>query len=1205
MKIRTFKKIGRKKELIVNLLVMFLIFAFLLSYFKPELMLSETTTTGGDTPSHHYIVQYLRDYLLPEGKIIGWSPGWYAGFPLFQFYFPLPYILMALLSYIIPFLIAFKLITVFGVFLLPVCAFFSFKIMDFKFPLPAIAAIFTLPFLFLEAYSMYGGNIPSTLAGEFQQSLSMSLMVLSFGLLYKGIRTKKYTVKNAVLISLVALSHIFPLIVEAISSIFFLFSKRLLENFRYLLKVFLLAFMLLGFWIVPFFLKTGFSTSYNWSQVRDIGLLFPGALIPFYILTIFGVYRCIRSRDSRIGFFLFSILVSALLFLILPDGQIWNVRFLPTVHLFSLLVAAYALSEMVKKLKPGITFLAPIATLVAMLIIVSSSVTYIPFWIEWNYEGFENKAEWNTLSGIMDYLNSLPDGRVMHEYSDTHNKFGSPRTFESIPYFTGKPVMEGLLIDSALSATFHFMTQPEISEKSSCPLRGVPCLPFDVEKATEHMKLWNIRYVVATSDKLKNALRNNGNYTFLKGFDDIEIWQLEGDYHYVTVPRYEPILVKTDSWKQISIDWFQSDFLDVPLVFVNKIDEYDRENFNLVFETNNFGDIDIEKTEMQNNCTVDETIKNEEILIKTSCVGKPHLVKVSYFPNWQADGAKRVYLASPSLMMIIPEQENVRLYYGLTTADIIGCALSILAIIIIIFYFIPKTRSYFQRFDKRVEKISVFKKMPSPKLPIKWKKNLNSKLDNLEKSLKFDKLYKILGFRFLLFLSAFLIFFSFASFEMNGPNPGGRFMLTKSIVLYHKPDTEKSDFERYNGMDYALKDGKYYSDKPPGLSFLVASFYAFGYFLHNTGIELPSPSGYYFPGDGNAMFFITLFLCVITALAVVRVYDTAKFFFSKRSSLFAALIFGFGTIFFIYSSTLFSHAVTAFLLISAFYHLINFKKGSRRDIFYAGVFLGFALTVEYPVILTLPFFALYLFFEESRSRLRNLKIKSIFFLPLVMFLLIFGAYNWIAFGNPLSTTYEFSSFKDSMNFNHPLLDGLYVVLISSWRGIFFYSPILLLSLIGFFFIIKKYKAETLLFLSIILVYVVLFSKYSYFWGGLCFGSRHLVAVLPFLVLLAMPLFEKEYRKKFLKIIHINEKILSFLIIILIFISFFHSFLGAYVSPLPYPELNNNPIYEITLPEFLQGKQNSFWLKNYPFVFWIFVFASLLIMLSLYRKLNEK
>ena len=143
-----FRFLLKNREAIVNTAVIIAIFAFLLTYFTPDLLFSATTTSGGDTGSHNYLAGFMANELLPNLKLVGWSPGWYAGFPIFQFYFPLPYAIMALLSFAIPLEIAFKLVTVLGTFLMPLAAFLSFRFMKFKFPTPIIAAIFTLPFLF-------------------------------------------------------------------------------------------------------------------------------------------------------------------------------------------------------------------------------------------------------------------------------------------------------------------------------------------------------------------------------------------------------------------------------------------------------------------------------------------------------------------------------------------------------------------------------------------------------------------------------------------------------------------------------------------------------------------------------------------------------------------------------------------------------------------------------------------------------------------------------------------------------------------------------------------------------------------------------------------------------------------------------------------------------------------------------------------------
>jgi hypothetical protein len=116
-----------KFERLIDLVILSFIFVFLLSFFEPKYLLSLTTTTGGDTVSHFPTVVYLKEVLFPQGRIMGWEMGNYAGFPLFYHYFPLTFVLMALMSYVIPIQIAFKIGTVLGTFLLPVCAYWCFR----------------------------------------------------------------------------------------------------------------------------------------------------------------------------------------------------------------------------------------------------------------------------------------------------------------------------------------------------------------------------------------------------------------------------------------------------------------------------------------------------------------------------------------------------------------------------------------------------------------------------------------------------------------------------------------------------------------------------------------------------------------------------------------------------------------------------------------------------------------------------------------------------------------------------------------------------------------------------------------------------------------------------------------------------------------------------------------------------------------------
>jgi len=680
LKRKTVKNLLSKNwETIINISVLLVIWGFLLSYFKPSLILLDTHISGGDTGSYNYPLEYLKNNLLPHGNLIGWSPGWYAGFPMFQYYFSFPFLLTVLLSYLIPLNVAFKIITVLGTFLLPLLTFFSMKMMRFKFPMPIIAAIFVLPFLFNQGNSMWGGNIPSTLAGEFSFSLSLAFTVLFFGLIYKGIYEKKYIIQNSILFALISLTHAYTMLFAGISSLFLLIKKdkkSFIQNFKYLFKVYLISFFIIGFWAVPLLEKMQYRTPFDYVWViSNLKEMFPDVILPIFALAIFGFYKGFKNRDERIVFIIFSLMVALILYRFAIYLKLTDIRFIPFFQLFPVFVAAYFISQMIEKIKGK--WLLVIMLLILTLFWVNKNTTYISFWIEWNYGGYESKQTWDQFNSINNYLASLPPGRIVHEFSNVHDKFGTVRAFESFPLFAKKPVLEGLFIESGVNAPFVFWIQSEISETPTCPLPRVQCSSFSLENGIKHLKLFNVNYIVATSDKLKSTIRKNSECIFLKSFDEIEIYRLNNTGKYVELPRYEPVLVETKDWKKVAYEWFKDiDLVDVQLVFSEKNDG----KFKTVITNDDLSTIN--KIPIESNCSIYENVTNDEVRIKTSCIEKPLLIKISYFPNWKVEGASKIYLVSPAFMLIFPEKEDVRLYYDDTSFDLAGKFFSVIGIVI-------------------------------------------------------------------------------------------------------------------------------------------------------------------------------------------------------------------------------------------------------------------------------------------------------------------------------------------------------------------------------------------------------------------------------------------------------------------------------------------------------------------------------------------
>jgi hypothetical protein len=59
-------------------------------------------------------------------------------------------------------------------------------------------------------------------------------------------------------------------------------------------------------------------------------------------------------------------------------------------------------------------------------------------------------------------------------------------------------------------------------------------------------------------------------------------------------------------------------------------------------------------------------------------------VKASYFPNWQASGAKGPWRVAPNQMVVVPTSRHVSLHYGYTGSDRFGYALTLLGIVALI-----------------------------------------------------------------------------------------------------------------------------------------------------------------------------------------------------------------------------------------------------------------------------------------------------------------------------------------------------------------------------------------------------------------------------------------------------------------------------------------------------------------------------------------
>jgi hypothetical protein len=471
-------------DLILDMVVLLLIYCFFLQYFPLEYMLMDTVVTGGDTGSHFKSAEYLKETLLPQGRVIGWYPGNYGGYPLFIMYFPLLYVGSVWMSAFFPLTVVFKFATVIGPILLPACTYIMLRLCRFRFPGPNFGAAASLLFLLDTSNSMWGGNLYSTLAGEFSYAFSFSLLFVLLGMVYrlmeqvKGDQERldpKLILAAIGVLFLMGLSHGFTLFVSSLAILYFLFSpKFILKKSAVLLVVFGVGGLLFAGWFMQLLLNAPYTTGFNlvWT-FASINEVLPPILIPTLILyLVFSVYALIPGNTrwqilkwNERDFLFFSWYFAGFSGVCFYSAEVLglpDIRFIPFIHFLATVLGATVLGTVLGILCRN-ALVRSVLPLIGFCICILWGLNFptdAKHWANWNFKGYEHAPGWPAYNAINQVLKGeYSQPRVAYEHSAKTNKLGTVRAFESLPYFAGRTTVEGLYFQSSLLSPFVFYAQ--------------------------------------------------------------------------------------------------------------------------------------------------------------------------------------------------------------------------------------------------------------------------------------------------------------------------------------------------------------------------------------------------------------------------------------------------------------------------------------------------------------------------------------------------------------------------------------------------------------------------------------------------------------------------------------------------------------------------------------------------------------------------
>ena len=724
-----------------------------LAVLSPHLLFVENTPSGGDMGAHVLGPAAMRDVLLPSGRLLGWSNAWFAGFPLYYFYFPLPSLVIVLLDVFLPYGVAFKLVTVGGLLLLPPAVYFLTRALDFSRLIALTTAAGGTVYALMESFSIYGGNVASTLAGEFTYSWSFSLGFIYLGLLIRVIEGESRLLPaTAAVFCITVLCHLLTTLLLVIGTLGFL---ALRKARRPLIAASAWAFALTGFWSVPFLANLAYSSDLAWSPLTRWREFFPVEIWVLLPLFLAGLIWSLR-RAWRIGEMwkivpLLITTVAPIVYFPLPirltnrfpewfldeRWKLYNGRLLPYwyfgVVFFAMLAVGALLMVVARRLprlsSPAAVTVASVATggLLASVLIPSSDsdtkwpiilgtalavilggtvfylrqeplatrrllatiaalgvgagslagVSYLAGWSSWNYSGYENKAHWDEYREMNTQVAGLAPGRVLWENNRDLDRYGTPMAPMLIPYWSdwSHPSMEGLFFESSLSMPFIFITISEMSKQGSNPVPGLAYHNLSMRRGLEHLQMFGVRYYISFTPEATEEARK---------VPQLEELVVAGPFHIFEVPpsplvevagfqpsRFEESPDGEPDFFNFSLAWFER--LDLADLWVVAEGPPGSE-WRAVSSPSEVRPVVLPNRE---GSVSDIVVEDHRISFATEAVGVPHLVKVSYFPNWKAAGAEGPYLVAPSLMLVVPTESEVVIEFQNTWAEWFGWALTL------------------------------------------------------------------------------------------------------------------------------------------------------------------------------------------------------------------------------------------------------------------------------------------------------------------------------------------------------------------------------------------------------------------------------------------------------------------------------------------------------------------------------------------------
>ena len=683
----------------------------LILFLRVDLVFENNTPTGGDMGAHIVAIDtFIKDFM-PNFQINGWSNDWFGGYPLYYFYFPLPAIITFFLNLIFPFGIAFKIMVVLSIILVV----YSIEKLMRKTSnqISIYGATAGLFYVFTESFTIYGGNLASTLAGQFSFGYSLAFANLSIFYLLKSNNNFRFPISSIFLASCL-LSHLIPFIIYSPIYAFYWLSRK--QNFNQKILSISIFLALVSRWSASLIMNLEYTTNMSYTPFSRIEDLIKKDILPIIFILI-GLLitkhkNLIKNKTLNL-FELYLIFSSILLYFFVPEGALWNGRLVPFFNLGIIFLFFKALETFIEDMylyQQGLNVLTvlffggtiyclyifyekwsanqsylnvyvPIILLIIIFAIINlnnvviqlnmlvvsiifSTISFLPHWLNWNFTGYEGKNDWNQIQSLYTKLENLKPGRIMWEPNSDMNKYGTPMTLMTLPYFTKHTSMEGLYFDSSITTPFHFISVSGLAKRPSNPVGGLSYINNKFDQGVDYLYDLGIDYFISYTEEIESKAMSSDRLNFLFSSEPFSVFEVSSSKVELINQDIE-VFSKVNKQEGILSSVFRD--TNITNFFEKAYENFDELDEKRIVEVSN--KILIQPSNNNNLEVTDIRITNRKISFFTNNPGELHLIKVSYFPNWSISNGLGPFRTSPSFMSVIPNQEYVEINFVKTSLE--------------------------------------------------------------------------------------------------------------------------------------------------------------------------------------------------------------------------------------------------------------------------------------------------------------------------------------------------------------------------------------------------------------------------------------------------------------------------------------------------------------------------------------------------------